>query len=127
MPDQTQYRNTQHPRSKGRRSNVSSTVLSRDNHLLCPTCGEDFLHAESVRLVNRREDGPASAIEVADDQITVIPHQPIDSPSPVSSVRRGWIEVRGTCEFGCPDWVIVIQQHKGNTFVTTHSIDEFGR
>lgn len=109
MPDQGNTRN--------------STTPFTTNFLVCPSCGSEYTHTAGVKVVHRAEDGPASAIVARGTAVRLIVDQPIDSPSPVSSVRRGWIEVHGWCE-QCEDgWMLVLQQHKGQTVVSIHVAD----
>lgn len=105
--------------------------------LLCPNCGEDYLHQESVVvLVRDREDGPATRVEVkaspselqpwiaARQGIDVLP--PLEHPAAEVRVsraahppgRRDSIAITFFCEHCPAKPVLVIAQHKGMTLVT---------
>lgn len=104
---------------------------SHDNTdiLLCPTCGEGYMHLLSVETFDVSDSGSRPGIHV---------HAPVESVSPVMidsdvsrnpSARRSGALLAFVCEFCSPeDWslpthVISLANHKGGVYVEAESMD----
>ncbi len=86
-----------------------------DGRLVCPGCGGYYLHHDEVVIVERAEDAPTGmAVTVTGCQVSV-DHQ---AQVPAWLGRRHGLKVRFFCE-ECPTkFDLLIEQHKGNTFMT---------
>ena len=90
---------------------------------VCPNCGSDYLHHETVTVFNRRREDDIMA-----QRTTVAPDGSIRSEMADSygsgnpSSRRDGLTIRFSCE-GC-EYVstLGIAQHKGNTQISWVSI-----
>jgi hypothetical protein len=84
-----------------------------DFKLLCPRCGDNYLHHCAVSVFSRpREDGPVTVTTVHDSGQVEI--GPITARSPSS--RRDGLTIAFWCECcGATDLELAISQHKGNT------------
>ena len=83
--------------------------------LRCP-CGSDMTHFAGLAAFMRQEDAPTGTLTLIDAGGThVAEGDPLrDNPS----VRRDGIRLYFTCE-DCDGFMLVLYQHKGNTFVYT--------
>lgn len=87
---------------------------SDSNMLICPLCGEDYVHLDDVYMAGRpREDGPYVNVHVDNagriDQGDFL-NMPIQSGG-----RRHTIAVSGWCEMCAGRFAIEFRQHKGQT------------
>lgn len=84
--------------------------------LLCPACGNEYLHHEAALVCNRREDASTTEFfEVSTDgEVSKYLGPSEDNPSE----RRDAIQIRFSCEH-CPHKsVLSVMQHKGFTYLT---------
>jgi hypothetical protein len=92
-----------------------SVLVDPSGHLLCPRCGDDYVHVDDVFVAGRpREDGPVFPVHVNSDG-NVREGQQVSLP--VSADRRHSIGVQGWCEKCSGRFVIEFRQHKGQTLV----------
>lgn len=87
---------------------------SDDAILLCPGCGDTYLHHGEIEIFNRAEDAKKGLHIVANGETVRIDHDMAGCPSS----RRQGIAVKVWCE-GC-SWesVLTIVQHKGQTVLS---------
>jgi hypothetical protein len=85
-----------------------------DTRLLCPRCGDDYLHHGRVEVFARTED--ATGVHTTVEAETVrVDRDLTGNPSG----RRHGVTIAFSCE-GCPDdpdLLLTIAQHKGQTFL----------
>ena len=83
--------------------------------LLCPECGENFLHHTEVTVFSRpAEDGPVTSTRIHPDAaVHVLPGHWKGNPSS----RRDGLAVRFYCENCDVDAELTIAQHKGETSI----------
>jgi len=112
---QTTYRDTRVP------------VFDEEGRLLCPACGERYLHLGAVELFVRNGEDAAEGMKVAVDTGGHLCGQPIgvkvtpkvgpDNPS----ARRDGVKLKFWCET-CPYLSVVrIAEHEGVILVTHHA------
>lgn len=94
---------------------MTAISLGLDDQLLCPFCGFEYTHIETVRIGARQEDDPVYLIAVKPDTARIEAAYSAEEPP---SSRRSWVELVVDCE-GCPGGSIVIAQHKGHNYVST--------
>ncbi|WP_432945824.1 hypothetical protein ACQPXM_06605 [Kribbella sp. CA-253562] len=94
---------------------MTAISLGLDDQLLCPFCGFDYTHIETVRVGARKEDDPVYLIAVEPSTARIEAAYSTEQPP---SSRRSWVELIVDCE-ECPGGSIVIAQHKGQSFVST--------
>jgi hypothetical protein len=93
----------------------------RDGQLLCPYCGNSYLHHIEVRVYDRGEDDDLTDVTRVKDGLAATHREPslgCDNPSS----RRDGVEILFWCE-DCYDpdkgndsrVFLTIAQHKGNT------------
>jgi hypothetical protein len=83
--------------------------------LLCPRCGEDYLHHGRVEVFDRIEDAATGLHTVADGSGVRVDHDLTGNPSS----RRHGVTVAFDCELcDTTGLVLTIAQHKGQTFLT---------
>lgn len=97
---------------------MNNVEINIDNHLLCPTCGEDYLHDCGVADMNNVDDcvrSVSNVILVEDGKVT-------KSDSNVKlPFRGGSIAIKFWCETCNPEnnkKYLYISQHKGNTILS---------
>lgn len=99
------------------------TVISLDeldtetSHLLCPSCGEGYLHQGIVEVYNRSEDSETVRCSiVGEDNIfsAMVANETSNNPSS----RRSGMLIHFDCEY-CTDidFKLNIAQHKGFTLM----------
>ena len=98
--------------------------------LLCPRCGQGYLHHGRVRVLERLygEDGDGIAVAVRHLKVRMQPLEESELPG-----RRNAVEISFSCE-NCSevldgfaqaeDLVLQILQHKGNTFVSWVQVEQ---
>jgi hypothetical protein len=93
-------------------------MLTQEDGLICPNCGENFLHHEKVEVFARRQeagdlgDGGGVHVTVENGQ-ALISKNMTENPSP----RRDGISIEFSCE-NCPHRSrMTIIQHKGSTYL----------
>jgi hypothetical protein len=93
-------------------------MLNEDKQLVCPGCGEDYLHQGNVYVYSRAEDDETVVVHaISGDLASKNLFQNKGSGNPSS--RRHGMRISFTCEC-CGDdgyWDLLIYQHKGNTYV----------
>lgn len=106
-------------------------LLAQDNCLLCPLCGNDYVHIEDAYVAGRpREDGPVIQVHV-DGGGRVFTGDEVDLPIPDFG-RRQVLSLGGRCE-GCGGrFAIEFKQHKGQTVLAVRrpvwtSVEPLGR
>lgn len=82
-----------------------------DCNLICPVCGDSYLHHSHVEIFDRvREDAPSTSLRVERGRVT---EGSEDNPSP----RRDGLAVTFWCEgCGSQNLVLALWQHKGESF-----------
>lgn len=87
--------------------------------LLCPLCGDNYLHHETVTVYSRSEDSVLTQVtEVSATQSRTMLAHSDECGNP--STRRDGLDVEFWCEH-CGDekrFRLCIEQHKGNTHIT---------
>ena len=93
--------------------------------LVCPCCGEDYLHHETVTVFSRKEDAEFVRKTVVEGS-SVASDKEFNDVSGNPSDRRDGITIRFWCET-CADYTadgkpikqmfLHIAQHKGNTIM----------
>ena len=88
--------------------------IDPEEPLLCPACGEDYLHQQGVRILQRfREDGDGTEVVVLSaHRVQMQPLAAAEIPG-----RRDSIEISFTCEHCDAIPALWISQHKGRTFL----------
>ena len=85
--------------------------------LLCPRCGEDYLHQCGVTVYDRGEDAEMTTVTTVDDGLVgshLVPSNEAANPSS----RRDGIAIMFTCETCDDGWFeLTFAQHKGMTHV----------
>lgn len=84
--------------------------------LLCPRCGQDYLHSGRIFVYERSEDAPETTLVLVDGgQISanVVPSKNCENPS----ARRNGIAIEFWCENCESNSQLAIAQHKGQTYV----------
>ena len=81
--------------------------------VVCPSCGCDYLHHETVEVFDRQEDAPDGLHVVVDSRSYSVRTDANLDGNPSS--RRHGLRIELWCE-GCHEvcW-LVLEQHKGNT------------
>lgn len=92
---------------------------SSDDMLLCPKCGGDATHVETVQIAARAEDRDFNEIFVHAVSGEVKTQTPTPAPAgkQVGHGRRHRIVLNGSCEECGEAFSLVFTQHKGGTFV----------
>jgi hypothetical protein len=83
--------------------------------LLCPKCGNDFLHHADVIVYDRREDADDTRVTTigATINVAMVPNARSGNPSS----RRDGLAIEFECE-GCHgQFELTIEQHKGQTYL----------
>ncbi len=81
--------------------------------LVCPSCGNNYLHHERIEVFDRKE-GEATGLHVTiDDGKAVVDNNLDGNPSD----RRHGLRIHFSCEGCTAKPFMEIIQHKGNTFV----------
>ena len=109
------------PRPPLLRREIQTEDYGGDFSLLCPRCGDGFIHHGQVAVFSRpKEEGPVSLTRVASDGLVVVGEKAI-ACNPSS--RRDGIAIGFWCEScGEDDFELTIEQHKGNTFIQWREI-----
>jgi hypothetical protein len=86
--------------------------------LLCPRCGEDYLHQGRVEVFARSEDATTGLHTTTDAEDVRVDHDLRANPS----ARRQGLTIAFDCELcdggdDAPGLVLTIAQHKGRTFL----------
>lgn len=81
--------------------------------LLCPACGFDYLHHDSIEVFERKEDQEQGVHVTVQGGKATVDHDLSGNPS----VRRHGFLVRFSCEGCSARSVLSIAQHKGQTHV----------
>lgn len=93
-------------------------MMSNQNTILCPECGNDVdMHITGVKVFMRDEDKPVgNYASVSTDHMESSSGTPLPPGSP--SVRREGLTMEFFCNCcgACP--VLKVAQHKGKTFFT---------
>ena len=86
--------------------------------LLCPNCGFNATHVDTVTMAGRGEDGPFTYTRLGASGCTTLNATAPPVGDMVGAGRRHRIVLEGWCENGC-NFAVVFTQHKGTTFVET--------
>ena len=91
-------------------------LYAQDGMLLCPHCGERFIHIDDVYVAGRpREDGEVVPVHV---DAAGRPHTGPAVSVPIPDVgRRHAVSLKGWCETCSGSFTIEFVQHKGHTLV----------
>ena len=87
-----------------------------NNELLCPKCGENYLHHETVTVYSRKEDDEKVIQTTINEGVLlsgVVPSSRAANPSS----RRDGLTISFWCEICHAKPVLTLAQHKGNTIV----------
>ena len=98
----------------GYHDDAEPVYLDEDGKLICPNCGDGFLHHETVIVYDRGEDALANITHIGEP---VIPTP--ENPSP----RRHGLRVRCFCEHHSGKWDLLIFQHKGSTYIEWEEVE----
>ena len=82
--------------------------------LMCPHCGHDNLHQETIEVFSRSEDEEVALVTRAGGRASSAALETGQNNPPV---RRQGMLISFECEHGCPSPVLAIYQHKGTTYV----------
>ena len=91
-------------------SNSAQVVVDGEEVLLCPSCGDFYLHQHSVSVFDREEDSDTGRRTVVNGSSVLVDEEMKDNPSR----RRQGLSIDFLCEFGCTA-TLAIFQHKGCT------------
>ena len=85
----------------------------------CPMCGDQYVHLDGVEMVGSH--GQAVRLGAPPEESSAYPTVAITSAS--VKTRRHTINLLGWCE-GCGPFVISLNQHKGETYVSVGPRDD---
>lgn len=92
---------------------ASPIQVDIDGRMLCPLCGEAYVHVDDVFVAGRpREDGEVEPVHV--DYAGRVRDGVIDLPIPDVG-RRHVFALKGWCEMCRGTFAIEFKQHKGQT------------
>ena len=84
------------------------------SNLLCPSCGDFYMHQKGVTVFDRNEDDETCFVTAAARQEVMVKKRAApDNPSP----RRQGMTIYFRCEFCTPIFKLHIAQHKGVTML----------
>lgn len=84
--------------------------LHSDNKLVCPECGDTYLHQTNVTVFDREEeDGKVIVREISTSEVKT-------SYQTNAHGRRNSLEIKFYGECG-HEFILLIMQHKGETFL----------
>lgn len=99
-------------------------AIDDNTWLICPNCGENYLHHSALTVYNRAEDAPATRVThlgtsmdgftgELNDTLTsaLVISGDCDNPSP----RRHGLQIRFYCETCSAEPTLNLYQHKGFT------------
>jgi hypothetical protein len=90
-------------------------ILVKEGTLVCPNCGFDYLHHEQVQIFNRQKEDSVTGIYLGIMGTNVAIDTTAERENP--SLRRNGLRITFWCE-GCDKKpVLVLAQHKGQTFI----------
>jgi len=99
--------------------NFSKTpTVSTDNCLDCPSCGENYLHLEGVRVFGRKEDEETTQVTLVKTEGQYPPKTAAKESASVDnpSDRRDGTQMIFFCEVCSIKYVLNFAQHKGYTY-----------
>lgn len=96
--------------------------IDEDNVLLCPHCGESYLHHDTVNVYSRYEDGVQTMHTEIDANFQTKTALVASSTVLNPSGRRGGLSIAFWCEICTGESTLTISQHKGRTFVNWESL-----
>lgn len=88
-------------------------VTIDDDVLVCPSCGESYLHQTEVTTYWRDEDANTGLRNISSAKRSLVDDSMAGNPSD----RRQGLTIRFDCESCDATPVLTIVQHKGNTFL----------
>ena len=90
-----------------------------ENVLLCPACGEEYLHQGKIEVFERSEDDVFGTHTMINGPCTTVCHENVchDAVKGNPSSRRQGLTIEFFCEFCNCCYVMEIYQHKGLTFM----------
>jgi hypothetical protein len=83
--------------------------------LICPNCGENYLHHGAVEVFDRTEDANAGIHATVWDGTMQVSTDMDGNPSD----RRHGVNIYFTCELCDKRTLLTIAQHKGNTYLNS--------
>lgn len=93
-------------------------VKIRHGLLICPSCGDDYLHHDRIVSHTREEDETAVVqvvyVPESEDKQLQIPENP--------SSRRSGVVISGFCENCRKRWDLTLAQHKGQTEIEMQAV-----
>jgi hypothetical protein len=95
---------------------LEATIETADGLLLCPGCGQDYLHSGQVTVYDRAEDADLAIRTTAagtKSRVELVKNTR-DNPS----LRRHGITIQFSCEMCPADPELQIAQHKGQTQIS---------
>lgn len=89
-------------------------IVDDEYKMMCPECGDEWLHQVNVYVANRPEDCDSNCVRIS-SRGNIVSHHLDSNDIPG---RRDCVEISFSCE-NCGDigHRLRIQQHKGNTFI----------
>lgn len=93
---------------------IDEPVALADDFLLCPSCGQEFLHSGRVLVFDRQEDAEETSLVIVDSG-TVSAHPVSSAESANPSSRRHGIAIEFECETCVAILQLTLAQHKGHT------------
>jgi len=90
------------------------TDEDKENLLVCPHCGEVFLHQYKTEIFDRDEDELEGFHVITDRENDIIIKRDLEGNP---SKRRDGLKIHFFCEMCSAKSVLDIYQHKGQTFV----------
>jgi len=91
-------------------------IKTEDQYLLCPCCGETYLHHGNVDIFMRPEDGTDTvhtSVTGFTTKTTLVKSNTVDNPSS----RRYGLRIGFWCEICGEESALTLAQHKGNTHI----------
>lgn len=85
-----------------------------NGELLCPQCGNEYLHHEKIEAFQRLEDAVSGLHVSIEGEELVVDKNLGGNPS----MRRHGLKIQFRCESCSHKPVMKIDQHKGNTYIT---------
>lgn len=93
---------------------MKPVVIESDGVLVCPVCGNEYLHHGKIDVFSRNEDEKKCVHTTVNHQDTVVT---VDEGKENPSSRRGGLTIRFCCESCLEASTLCVSQHKGITFV----------
>lgn len=93
------------------RNHDTEVLLAFGEWLICPVCGQDYLHHEAIEWWSRDQEDGSSRVEV----LGAVRYGLHSDASANPSRRRDGLRIRFWCENECAVPPLDLVQHKGRT------------